>query len=164
MSPPPEEQLEPRKNPKVLPSIPARKVLFPIPERTEEERQTVRANYKLWEKEERQAIRDNYELREEQQPKHIPPMEGKVADNIARDQVTVIRPKLFRMIAQTSTERLLADPALAIPTWEILMDNSLPVRLKAKQLQAIGWDCIPMNKHMFWWVCLLAEVLGEGIN
>ena len=157
---PPEEQPEPRKNPKILPSIPARKILFPIPERTEEERQAVRANYKLLEK---QKL-NNIPAMEGKVVDNIPRMEGKIADNIARDQVTVIRPKLFRLIAKTSTERLLANPALAIPTWEILIDNNLPVRLKAKQLQAIGWDCIPMNKHTFWWVCLLAEVLGKGID
>jgi hypothetical protein len=153
MSLTPGEQPEQRKNPKILPSVPARKILHPVPERTEEERQAVRANYKLWEK----------QLPKSTLPKRILPMEGKVADNIARDQLTVIRRKLFKLIRETLSERLLADPALAIPTWEILMDNNLTVRRKARKLQVIGWEVIPMDKS-FWWICLLAEILGEGID
>jgi hypothetical protein len=153
MSLSPEEQPEPRKNSKILPSVPARIILPPIPERTEEERQAVRANYKLWEKQRPQSTL----------PKRILPMEGKVADNIARDQLTVIRRKLFKLIRETLSECLLADPALAIPTWEVLMDNNLTVREKARKLQVIGWEVIPMDKS-FWWICLLAEILGEGID
>jgi hypothetical protein len=90
-------------------------------------------------------------------------MEGKVADNIAKDRLTVIRRKLFKLIRETLSECLLTDPALVIPTWEILIDNSLTVREKARKLQVIGWEVIPMDKS-FWWICLLAEILGEGID
>jgi hypothetical protein len=124
-----------------------KKVLTPVPKRTVEERQAAITNYEL------------------AQPKRIPARVGKVAENLDQSRPN-FSPKILAPVKQLLVDRLLAEPALANATWEILTDNTLSIRQKNKQLQLIGWEAelIPADQLIFQRMMFLARILEKGIK
>ena len=95
---------------------------------------------------------------------------GRLADNLAIDKC-----KLFiddRIIASLyeNLQKPLANPSIIIPTWNVLIDNTLTIIAKLKKLYEIGWtaDVIPEirkgNESHFIKIYLLAQLLEHGVQ
>lgn len=131
-----------------------KKVLPPIPERTPQE---WKAAFTAYNKSQKEFINSL--------PKRIPPAVGKVADNLAKDRLTFFIGKKFKPMSSALIERLLLDPSLVAPTWDVLTDNDLPVSLKIRQLRVIGWEAeIMPGKRGFINTYILARILERGIR
>ena len=127
-----------------------KKILPPIPTRTLEELQAAIDNYER-------------ELRISQ-PQRIPALAGTVSANLSEEGRPRLYPRQVRRISTSIIQRLLSDPALAIPTWEVLLDNTISIGTKIRQLQAIGWEPEIMPIKGFREICLLARILSSGID
>jgi hypothetical protein len=128
----------------------AKKILPPIPLRTPEEFQAAIDNYER-------------ELRLSQ-PQRIPALAGTVSANLSEEGRPRLFPRQVRRISTSIIQRLLADPAIAIPTWEVLLDNTISIGTKIRQLQAIGWEPEIMPIKGFREICLLARILSSGVE
>lgn len=140
-----EQPLEPVKEKKILP---------PIPKRSAEEYQASRERYKL-EEERLLALL----------PRRIPASVGPVAANLTRNRPFYLASSQQKRITKALTNRLLAEPSIAIPTWEVLMDNGLTIRQKVDRLQEIGWEpeVMPNDKFKFERLFKLARIMEKGI-
>ena len=127
-----------------------KKILPPIPTRTSEEWQFAISNY---ERELRSSL-----------PQRIPAVAGTVADNITEKGYAILYPRQVRRMSKSIIERLLSDPAIIAPTWEVLIDNALSIGEKARQLQAIGWELEIIPVKGFREMCLLARILRNGVD
>lgn len=128
----------------------AKKILPPIPTRTPEEFQAAIDNYER-------------ELRLSQ-PQRIPALAGTVSANLSEEGRPRLFPRQVRRISTSIIQRLLADPAIVIPTWEVLLDNTISIGTKIRQLQAIGWEPEIMPIKGFREICLLARILSSGVD
>jgi hypothetical protein len=128
----------------------AKKILPPIPLRTPEELQAAIDNYER-------------ELRLSQ-PQRIPALAGTVSANLSEEGRPRLFPRQVRRISTSIIQRLLSDPAIAIPTWEVLLDNTISIGTKIRQLQAIGWEPEIMPIKGFREICLLARILSSGVE
>ena len=128
----------------------AKKVLPPIPTRTPEELQAAIDNYER-------------ELRISQ-PQRIPALAGTVSANLSEEGRPRLYPRQVRRISTSIIQRLLSDPAIAAPTWEVLLDNTNSIGTKIRQLQAIGWEPEIMPIKGFREICLLARILSSGVD
>ncbi len=127
-----------------------KKILPPIPLRTPEEWQSAISNY---DKESRASL-----------PQSIPAMVGTVAANLSQEGRPKLYPRQARRVSKHVIQKLLSDPSLAIPTWEVLIDNDLSIGKKAKQLQALGWELEVIPVKGFREICLLAQILTNGVD
>jgi hypothetical protein len=59
---------------------------------------------------------------------------------------------------------LLSDPAIVTPTWFVLLDDTISIGTKIRQLQAIGWEPEIMPIKGFREICLLARILSSGVD
>lgn len=131
-----------------------KKVLPPIPERTPQEWKAAVVAYNKSQKEFIDSL-----------PKRIPPGVGKVADNLAKDRLTFFPARKSKSMSSALIERLLLDPSIVAPTWDVLIDNDLPVSLKIRQLRVIGWEAeIMPGKRGFICIYILARILEQGIR
>ena len=131
-----------------------KKVLPPIPERTPQE---WKAAFTAYNKSQKEFI--------DSLPKRIPPGVGKVADNLAKDRLTFFPARKSKSMSSALIERLLLDPSIVAPTWDVLIDNDLPVSLKIRQLRVIGWEAeIMPGKRGFICIYILARILEQGIR
>ena len=128
----------------------AKKVLPPIPTRTPEELQAAIDNYER-------------ELRISQ-PQRIPAFTGTVSANLSEEGRPRLFPRQVRRISTSIVQKLLADPAIAMPTWEVLLDNTISIGTKIRQLQKIGWEPEIMPIKGFREICLLARILSSGVD
>lgn len=128
----------------------AKKVLPPIPTRTPAELQDAIDNYER-------------ELRISQ-PQRIPALAGTVSANLSEEGRPRLYPRQVRRISTSIIQKLLADPAIAIPTWEVLLDDTISIGTKIRQLQAIGWEPEIMPIKGFREICLLARILSSGVD
>lgn len=128
----------------------AKKILPPIPLRTPEEFQAAIDNYER-------------ELRLSQ-PQRIPALAGTVSANLSEEGRPRLFPRQVRRISTSIIQRLLSDPAIVIPTWEVLLDNTISIGTKIRQLQAIGWEPEIMPIKGFREICLLARILSSGVE
>jgi hypothetical protein len=128
----------------------SKKVIASVPKRTQDELNAAVAKYQLL----------------HEPLKRIPPMVGKVANNISVSQQKWLQPKLYRLIKQSLIDRLLLEPALIMPTWEVLVDNNLTVRKKNSTLLSLGWEPeLPkFDRLTFDRICALARVLEIGVT
>ena len=127
-----------------------KKVLPPIPTRTPEELQAAIDNYER-------------ELRISQ-PQRIPAFTGTVSANLSEEGRPRLFPRQVRRISTSIVQKLLADPAIAMPTWEVLLDNTISIGTKIRQLQKIGWEPETMPIKGFREICLLARILSSGVD
>jgi hypothetical protein len=127
-----------------------KKILPPIPLRTPEEFQAAIDNYER-------------ELRLSQ-PQRIPALAGTVSANLSEEGRPRLFPRQVRRISTSIIQRLLSDPAIVIPTWEVLLDNTISIGTKIRQLQAIGWEPEIMPIKGFREICLLARILSSGVE
>jgi hypothetical protein len=127
-----------------------KKILPPIPTRTPEELQAAIDHYER-------------ELRISQ-PQRIPALAGTVSANLSEEGRPRLYPRQVRRISTSIIQRLLSDPAIAIPTWEVLLDNTISIGTKIRQLQAIGWEPEIMPIKGFREICLLARILSSGVD
>ncbi len=128
----------------------AKKILPPIPLRTPLEFQAAIDNYER-------------ELRLSQ-PQRIPGLAGTVSANLSEEGRPRLFPRQVRRISTSIIQRLLSDPAIVIPTWEVLLDNTISIGTKIRQLQAIGWEPEIMPIKGFREICLLARILSNGVE
>jgi hypothetical protein len=128
----------------------AKKVLPPIPLRTPEELQAAIDRYER-------------ELRISQ-PQRIPAFAGTVSANLSEEGRPRLYPRQVRRISTSIVQKLLADPAIATPTWEVLLDDTISIGTKIRQLQAIGWEPEIMPIKGFREICLLARILSNGVD
>jgi hypothetical protein len=127
-----------------------KKILPPIPTRTPEELQAAIDRYER-------------ELRISQ-PQRIPALAGTVSANLSEEGRPRLYPRQVRRISTSIIQRLLSDPAIATPTWEVLLDNTISIGIKIRQLQAIGWEPEIMPIKGFREICLLARILSSGVD
>lgn len=127
-----------------------KKILPPIPTRTPEELQAAIDNYER-------------ELRNSQ-PQRIPALAGTVSANLSEEGRPRLYPRQVRRISTSIIQRLLSDPAIATPTWEVLLDNTISIGTKIRQLQTIGWEPEIMPIKGFREICLLARILSSGVD
>jgi hypothetical protein len=127
-----------------------KKILPPIPTRTSEEWQFAISNYE-------QELKSSL-------PQRIPAVAGTVADNITEKGYEILYPRQVRRISKSIIERLLSDPSIIAPTWEVLIDNALSIMEKSRQLQAIGWELEIIPVKGFREMCLLARILRNGVD
>ena len=128
----------------------AKKVLPPIPLRTPKELQAAIDRYER-------------ELRLSQ-PQRIPAFAGTVSANLSEEGRPRLYPRQVRRISTSIIQRLLSDPAIATPTWEVLLDDTISIGTKIRQLQAIGWEPEIMPIKGFREICLLARILSSGVD
>jgi hypothetical protein len=126
-----------------------KKVIAPVPSRTQDEFNEAIANYKLL----------------HEPTKIIPSMVGKVADNISLSQQGRIKHGLYQLIKKSLIDRLLLEPELIQPTWEVLINNDLAVRKKNDTLLKLGWEPqLPKSDRLtFIRICALARILEMGV-
>ena len=127
-----------------------KKILPPIPLRTPEEWQIAISNY---EKELRYSL-----------PQRVPALVGTVADNLTQEGRPKLYPRQARRVSKYIIQKLLSDPSIVTPTWEVLIDNDLSIGKKAKQLQAMGWELEIIPVKGFREICLLAQILTNGVE
>jgi hypothetical protein len=127
-----------------------KKILPPIPSRTPEELRISISNYR--------------EKLKAATPHRIPAMEGTVSTNITEEGCQNLYPRQFDWLSINITQVLLFDSAIVIPTWEVLTDNTLSIRAKARQLHAIGWEPKIIPVKGFREICLLAQILKNGVH
>jgi hypothetical protein len=125
-------------------------ILPPIPTRTPEEWRLSISNYR--------------EKLKAATPRRIPAMEGTVSANITEEGCQKLYPRQFDWLSINITQVLLFDSAIVIPTWEVLIDNTLSIRAKARQLHAIGWEPEIIPVKGFREICLLAQILKNGVE
>jgi hypothetical protein len=128
----------------------AKKILPPIPLRTPEELQAAIDNYER-------------ELRLSQ-PQRIPALAGTVSANLSEEGRPRLYPRQVRRISTSIIQRLLSDPAIVTPTWFVLLDDTISIGAKIRQLQAIGWEPEIMPIKGFREICLLARILSSGVE
>jgi hypothetical protein len=127
-----------------------KKILPPIPTRTPEELQAAIDNYER-------------ELRISQ-PQRIPALAGTVSANLSEEGRPRLYPRQARRISTSIIQRLLSDPAIVTPTWFVLLDDTISIGTKIRQLQAIGWEPEIMPIKGFREICLLARILSSGVD
>jgi hypothetical protein len=127
-----------------------KKILPPIPLRTPQEWQSAISNY-------------DTELRSSL-PQRIPASLGTVADNITQEGRPKLYPRQARRVSKHIIQKLLSDPSIITPTWEVLIDNDLSIGKKARQLQALGWELEIIPVKGFREICLLAQILTNGVD
>lgn len=127
-----------------------KKILPPIPTRTPEELQATIDRYER-------------ELRISQ-PQRIPAFAGTVSANLSEEGRPRLFPRQVRRISTSIVQKLLSDPAIAAPTWEVLLDNTNSIGTKIRQLQAIGWEPEIIPIKGFREICLLARILSSGVD
>jgi hypothetical protein len=127
-----------------------KKILPPIPLRTPEEWQSAISNYD-------KELRASF-------PQRIPAMVGTVAANLSQEGRPKLYPRQARRVSKHVIQKLSSDPSIVIPTWEVLIDNDLSIGKKAKQLQALGWELEIIPVKGFREICLLAQILTNGVD
>jgi hypothetical protein len=133
-----------------LPEEKVKRILPPIPTRTPEELQAAIENY---EREWRIS-----------QPQRIPALAGTVSANLNEEGRPRLFPRQVRIISTSIIQKLLSDPAIATPTWFVLLDETISIGTKIRQLQAIGWEPEIMPIKGFREICLLARILSIGVD
>ena len=136
-----EQPLSVEKTKKLLPSIPTR---------TPEELQAAIDHYE-------RELRDS-------QTQRIPALAGTVSANLSEERRPRLYPRQVRRISTSIIQKLLSDPAIATPTWFVLLDETISIGTKIRQLQAIGWEPEIMPIKGFREICLLARILGNGVD
>lgn len=115
--------------------------------------------------EELQAAIDRYERELRiSQPQRIPALAGTVSANLSEEGRPKLYPRQVRRISTSIIQRLLSDPAIATPTWFVLLDDTISIGTKIRQLQAIGWEPEIMPIKGFREICLLARILSNGVE
>ena len=126
-----------------------KKILPPIPLRTPAERQSVVFNYHN-----RESLNSLAQS--------MPVLVGTVADNLTQKGRPELYPCQVNRVSRNIIQKLLSDPSIVVPTWEVLIDNNLSISNKSRQLKAIGWELEVIPFKGFREMCLLAQILTNG--
>jgi hypothetical protein len=98
------------------------------------------------------------------QSQRIPAFTGTVSANLSEEGRPRLYPRQVRRVSASIIQKLLANPLIATPTWTVLVDNTISISTKIQQLQAIGWEPEIMPVKGFREICLLARMLGNGVD
>ena len=148
----------------------AKKIVPPHPARTPEEAYRIVTKYNY----QRQSQKIFTSLSPEMLAWISAQMEtctGRLADNLAIDKCKLfIDDRIIASLYEGLKKPLLANPSIIIPTWNVLIDNTLTIIAKLKKLYEIGWtaDVIPEirkgNESHFIKIYLLAQLLEHGVQ
>ena len=134
-----------------LASEKVKKILPPIPLRTPAERQSAIFNY-----DHKESLNSLAQC--------MPVLVGTVADNLTQEGRPKLYPCQVNLVLNNIIQKLLSDPSIIVPTWEVLIDNNLSISNKSRQLKAIGWELEIIPFKGFREMCLLAQILTNRVD